>query len=216
MGADLPSHAHLIPFAIKLAYTAFIVVLIPVYLEHFGPTNFLFFCDAALLITLVGLWTESSLLLSTAAVGIVVPQSVWIIDFLLRLLGVKFVGLTDYMFRSSLPTYVRLLSLFHAWLPLMLVWLVCKLGYDRWALLAWVAISWLLLLASYFFAAKPPAPANDPERPVNVNYVFGVNSRGVQAWMPAWAWLAVVMAASPLISLPAHLLLERLAGRGPS
>jgi hypothetical protein len=73
-----------------------------------------------------------------------------------------------------------------------------------------------LLLASYFFAARPPAPANDPERPVNVNYVFGVNSRGVQAWMPAWAWPAVVMAASPLISLPAHLLLERLAGRGPS
>src|SRR3569833_1909460 len=103
MAADLSAHVPHIPLAIKVAYTAFVIVLVPIYLRHFGPANFLFFCDAALLITLAGLWTESSLLVSMAAVGSVVPQTVWILDFLLRLTGVKFVGLTDYMFQSSLP-----------------------------------------------------------------------------------------------------------------
>ena len=38
-----------IPIAVKLAYTAFCAVLIPIYLRNYGPTNFLYFCDVALL-----------------------------------------------------------------------------------------------------------------------------------------------------------------------
>ena len=40
-----------IPLAAKLAVTAFLAVLLPVYLHAYGPTNFLWFCDAALLLT---------------------------------------------------------------------------------------------------------------------------------------------------------------------
>ena len=47
-----------VPLWLKLAYTAFMVVLIPVYWRNYGPTNFLYFCDVALLITLVGMWIE--------------------------------------------------------------------------------------------------------------------------------------------------------------
>ena len=39
----------------------FVAVLVPVYLRDYGPTNFLYFCDVALLMTLVAIWTESSL-----------------------------------------------------------------------------------------------------------------------------------------------------------
>ena len=46
-------------------------VLIPVYLYRYGPTNFLYFCDIALLLTLVGIWIDSPLLISMCAVGIV-------------------------------------------------------------------------------------------------------------------------------------------------
>ena len=38
--------ARLIPLWLKLAYTAFMAVLVPLYLRNYGPTNFLYFCDA--------------------------------------------------------------------------------------------------------------------------------------------------------------------------
>lgn len=60
-----------IPLWLKVAYTAFMAVLIPVYWANYGPTNFLYFCDIALLLTLVGMWKESPLLVSMPAVGIV-------------------------------------------------------------------------------------------------------------------------------------------------
>ena len=39
----LTASTRLIPLWIKLLYTAFMAVLIPVYLHHYGPTNFLYF-----------------------------------------------------------------------------------------------------------------------------------------------------------------------------
>src|SRR5277367_2862397 len=45
-------------------------VLIPVYWYYYGPTNFLYACDLALILTLIGVWTESALLVSMCLVGI--------------------------------------------------------------------------------------------------------------------------------------------------
>src|SRR5436190_15867678 len=71
----------LVPLWLKLAYTAFVVVLVPVYLRNYGPTNFLYFCDTALFLTLASVWTENALPASMAAVGILVPQFFWCVDF---------------------------------------------------------------------------------------------------------------------------------------
>ena len=49
------------PWLLKVAFTAFMAVLVPVYLHEYGPTNFLYFCDVALLMTLVALWKEDPL-----------------------------------------------------------------------------------------------------------------------------------------------------------
>lgn len=57
-----PTKPHRIPLWVKLAYTAFVCVLVPYYLSAYGPTNFLYFCDVALLMTLAALWLESPLL----------------------------------------------------------------------------------------------------------------------------------------------------------
>src|SRR5215468_2185747 len=81
-----------IPLWLKLAYTAFMAVLVPIYLHNYGPTNFLYFCDVALIITLVGIWIESPLLVSMCAVGILAPQTLWVVDFLTRLFGVSLTG----------------------------------------------------------------------------------------------------------------------------
>src|SRR5438874_12781763 len=88
----------LVPLWIKIVYSCFLAVLVPVYWHYYGPTNFLYFCDAALLLTLVGIWIESPLLVSMCAVGILASQTLWVIDFIVGMFGVSLTGLTDYMF----------------------------------------------------------------------------------------------------------------------
>ncbi len=149
--------ARKIPLAAKVAVTAFLAVLVPVYLHTYGPTNFLWFCDAALILTVAGMWLESSLLISMCAVGILLPQCLWLADFGSNLLGFHFLNLTGYMFDPHLPLFTRGLSLFHGWLPFLLVWLLFRLGYDKRALLAWTGLAAGLVLVCYFFT--PPAGA---------------------------------------------------------
>ncbi len=43
----------------KRPYTAFMAVLIPIYLKNYGPTNFLYFCDVVAILTVVAIWLES-------------------------------------------------------------------------------------------------------------------------------------------------------------
>src|SRR3974390_1512619 len=116
-----------IPLWLQLAYTAFVAVLVPVYLRNYGPTNFLYFCDVALIITLVGIWIESPLLISMCAVGIIGSQTLWVIDFLSNLVGQPLTHMTDYMFMADHSRFLRGLSFFHGWLPFLLVYLVWRL-----------------------------------------------------------------------------------------
>src|ERR1700749_2616130 len=59
-----------VPLWLKLVFTAFMFLLVPVYWYYSGPTNFLYFCDMSLFLTLVGIWLESPLLVSMCAVGL--------------------------------------------------------------------------------------------------------------------------------------------------
>jgi hypothetical protein len=200
-----------IPLPLKLAFSAFMAVLVPVYWANYGPTNFLYFCDIALLLTLAGVWLESPLLVSMPAVGIVTPQFLWVVDFGLGLAGLHPTGMTDYMFDASRPLLLRGLSLFHGWLPFLLLWLVWRLGYDRRAFRAWTALAWGLMLVSWFFLPGPTPDAG--LTPVNVDYVFGLSDSAPQSWMPAWAWLATMMATLPLaLFAPAHVAMSRWRG----
>ncbi len=216
--ASLPAQPARIPLSARLALTAFATVLVPVYLDRYGPTNFLYFCDCALLMTVVGVWTASSLLISMAAVGIVAVQSVWMVDFLGHLLGLQVIGMTDYMFDAATPLPLRGLSLFHAWLPLLLLWLVHRLGYHPLALPAWTALGTALMIISYTCLPAPPAPPDHPLEPVNVNLVFGFSDQRPQAAMPAGWYLLLLLLGMPLLGyLPTHALLRwwcRPAGPG--
>ncbi len=203
-----------IPFWLKLTYTAFMVVLIPVYWHHYGPSNFLYFCDVALLFTLVGVWRESAFWISLPAVGILLPQLFWCVDFICELAGFKLTGMTTYMFDSHKPLYLRGLSLFHGWLPWLLLFLVARLGYDRRAFVGWSLLTVGLCLFCFF--CLPPAGAElaNPNLPRNVNYVFGMDDASPQTWLYAPAYLGVWMAVLILlVYLPTHLLLQRLFSR---
>jgi hypothetical protein len=202
-----------IPLWVKVVYTLFVCVLVPVYLKDYGPTNFLYFCDVALLITVPALWLESPLLASMPAVGIVAPQILWIVDFLLTALGLPGLGMTGYMFDEKYSLFIRFLSFFHFWLPFLLVWLVYQLGYDRRALFAWTILAWGLMLVCYFFMPGPPAPEWNPNLPVNINYVYGLSEKGPQTWMPPLAYLGLMLVVLPAgLFWPTHLVLAKLFG----
>src|SRR5882724_7769464 len=109
--ADLQMSHHKIPLGAKLAGAAFLAVLVPIYWHAYGPTNFLWFCDAALIFTVAGMWLESKLIISMCAVGILIPQGLWLVDFGGGLLGIHLLGLTNYMFDPRLPLFIRGLSL---------------------------------------------------------------------------------------------------------
>jgi hypothetical protein len=184
----------------------FVCILVPVYWAEYGPENFLWGSDIALFMTLAALWTESSLLASMAAVAVLLPELGWCIDFALRLIlgpeAVPTVG-TTYMFDPEIPLLVRGLSLFHIALPALLLWLVCRLGYDRRALLYQTLMAWVVIPATYVLT--------DPA--ANINWVHGFG-REPQSLMPGPLFLLLLMAIFALgVFLPTHLLLCRLFAR---
>lgn len=125
--------------------------------------------------------------------------------------GCSLTGLTAYMFRPTLTLFTRGLSLFHGWLPIMLVWLVCRLGYDRRALRAWSLLAAALVLFSYFFLPRPGAVLADPNIPVNVDYVYGFSDKEPQQWMNPALYVAVYLAALwGVVFLPTHAILRRI------
>jgi hypothetical protein len=160
-----------------------------------GPANFLWFCDLANFVVAVALWRESSLLFSSQAVGVLLIQLVWIVDFgAALLLGVHPVGGTEYMFDAAEPLWVRLLSLFHVFVPVLLCWALARLGHDPRGWKLQTAIAWIVLPVTFFFT--------DPA--LNLNWLrqpFGVE----QTLMPPLAYLVFCMVAYPLVLyLPTH------------
>ncbi len=199
-----------VPLAVKLAYSAFMAVLVPIYLHYYGPTNFLYICDVSLILTLVAIWPENALLISMCCVGVLALQTAWVVDFLVNLAGVSLTGITDYMFDASHSLFLRLLSLYHGWLPFLLVYLVWKTGYDRRAFWSWTILFWVLLPVC-FFLMPPPTP-NPGLTPVNINYVWGKDDHAAQTWVPPYVWLAGLMIGLPLLVFaPTHLVLGRIA-----
>jgi hypothetical protein len=201
-----------IPLWLKLAYTAFMAVLVPVYVANYGPTNFLYFCDIALLLTLAGIWTGNRLLVSLPAVGILIPQALWVVDFLVQLSGHRLTGMTGYMFNPNRSLFLRGLSLFHGWLPFLLVYLVARLGYDRRALPLWTVIAWSVCVICFYFLPPAGAHLSNPKLPANINYVFGFYDSHPQTWMDSAAYLGFWMLVLLVVAfIPAHLALRRLS-----
>lgn len=192
-----------IPLWLKVAVTLFVCVLVPVYWDQYGPGNFLWFSDIALLLTVPALWLESALLASMSSLAVMVLEVLWIVDFFVKLIaGISVTGLSKYMFDSKISLPVRALSLFHIALPLILFWMVHRLGYDSRALGAQTLLSWIVLPMSYLLT----------ERSENVNWVYGLRSQP-QRWMPAPLYVALLMALFPLvIYLPTHFLMRVLFG----
>ena len=209
---EKPARSPKIPTLLKLSYTAFMAVLIPVYWINYGASNFLYFCDVALMLALLALWTEKAIFSSMASVGILLPQLLWCVDFVAECTGAHFTGMTSYMFNENSPLFLRGLSLFHGWLPLLLIFLTARLGYDRHAYLAWSVLAVALCLVCYFFFPAAGAVPSNPKMPVNINYVFGFDDAKPQSFMPPDLYLITwIGALITLVYWPTHLVLKRFA-----
>lgn len=198
-GSALQLPENQISIWIKIAYTLFVLALIPIYWKHWGPANFLWFSDIALFLTVIALWMESQLLASMMAVGVLLPELYWNIELIVRLLtGKKLAGLTDYMWNKKHPLYLRLLSLFHVILPVMLILMLIQFGYAPSAIYYQTVFAWIILFLCY--KLTPPS--------ANINWTFGLGN-SPQHKIPSKHFLLLIMAAYPLfIFLPTHLLLQ--------
>ena len=147
-----------------------------------------------------------------AAVGILVPQMLWCLDFATELTGMHLMRMTSYMFDHNSPLHLRALSLFHGWLPFLLFYLVVRIGYDRRAFVAWATLAVVLCLIAYFFLPPAGVVLESKLIPRNVNYVFGADDAKPQTWMPAGAYLVTwITALTSLAFFPTHLFLKRFA-----
>jgi hypothetical protein len=140
-----------------------LAVYVPSYAVAYGWWNFLFLCNLGIFLSAVGFLFDSRLLLSSQALSALPIGFVWTLDYLGRVVtGEHVVGVTSYMWDPQYPFFTRALSLYHLAWPLLLLWCLRRVGYDRrgWRLQAAIATAILGLC----WALSPVAD--------NINYVF--------------------------------------------
>jgi hypothetical protein len=198
-----------VPLWLKGFHAAFLAVLVPAYWDYYGPANFLWFSDIALFVGLFALWLESPLLASTQAVSVGALESAWVLDFLLGLvLGRSPLGMSAYMFEPDRSLFIRGLSLFHLWLPVLLFWLVWRLGYDRRAWLAQTAVCSVVLPISYLVSDPKARP------PLNINWVFGPGTDPGKWPAPPLFLFGLMLFLPVCVYLPTHLILWKVCPVG--
>jgi hypothetical protein len=189
-----------IPVWLRWLALVWLLVWFPVYWRAWGPANFLHLCDVAVILTCIGLWTNSALLLASQAVSSVVIDILWALEVAAWLLFRRhFIGGTEYLFDPTCPLWIRLLSLFHIIMPLILLWSLSRLGYDRRGFRLQTAIALPVVIASRFVT---------PDK--NLNFAltapFFHRPLGPAPVHLAITYIAVVLA----VYLPTHLLFARL------
>lgn len=150
------------PAVLRWGAPIWLAVWIPAYWRTWGAVNFLHFCDIAIVLTCVGFFFDSVLLVSSQAVASILVDLTWIADVSCKLAtGHYLLGGTEYMFDAHYALWVRLLSLFHVAMPVLLLWAVWRYGYDRRGLALQSGIACIAFIASRF-----------TNHALNMNYAF--------------------------------------------
>jgi hypothetical protein len=174
-------------------------VWFPAYWHYWGWRNFLQLCDIAVFVAVAGYWLGSSELLSSQAVGFAVIALVWTADVGWRLaIGGHLIGGTEYLWDARYPLWLRLLSLYHIALPVLLLWSLRRTGYDArgWKLQAAIAAVAMIAAA----ALAPGLNYNMVERDPILARTWGPAPVHI-----AFIWLMLVAA----VYYPTHLLLKK-------
>ena len=192
-----------LPLSLKITWTVWVLAWGPLYWIYYGPQNFLYFCDLGNLLMVAALWLESPLIFSWMATGLLLFQSLYIIDLAGAVVtGVHLIGGTEYMFDGKVPLPVRLLSLFHVVMPPLLLWGVRRLGYDHRGWKYQTLTTWIVVPVCYWWRPQ-----------YDVNWARGPYFRE-QHVVPGLVYLTAYLVVIPLVVYwPTHLLLARFSGK---
>lgn len=185
-----------------LSYFAgiFLIVLIPTYLCYYGPQNFLWLSDIGLFLTCLALWLHSPLLMSMAAVGVMVLELIWCVGFFSELFfNFHVITLADYMFNPVYPIALRAISLFHVVTPVIWFFYLKQFGYRSRAIYYFIILYWCDLLLACLLT-------NPSE---NINWVFMPEFLGLK-FINSNVWLIILAIGFPLmIFWPTHLVYKK-------
>lgn len=185
-----------IPLYIKLAYTALVLIVILVYWKSWGPKNFLWFSDVAFFGLAVALWIKSPLIASIMIVMTILVEVAWHVDLLINLVvGKSPFGITDYMRNDDQPLFVRLLSMFHTPMLVLMIYLLAIWGYIPEGF--YYAMMLAVLVFFLTWLAKPQE---------NINWIYGF--KGINRKSLGKYYLVIIIAGYLfLFVLPTHFLL---------
>ncbi len=175
----------MIPPAVKWAAAMWLALWLPLHLVAYPAWTLAWWCAHGAILAVVGLCLGSRLILSWQAVALLVPMGLYVAEALARLVTGLRGGGTSYLFDAAIPAFVRALSLFHFGMPLLLVWAVRRVGYDRRALPLQLVAGTLVSLASLGIG------------PINLWYTRAAREQPLAAlllsplvlWAPAHLWL---------------------------
>lgn len=186
---------------------AWLAIWIPAYWRVWGWQNFLHLCDIAVILSCAGIIFGNRLLISSQTLATLVPCIFWSLDAAWRVVfHHNLMGGTEYLWDATKPLWVRLLSLFHIALPILLIALCARIGYDRRALAFQSAIAAGLMGISRWMGPTQ-----------NLNYTF-LDPVLHRALGPAPLHLTIIFACTVLLFyLPAHMVLVwKFSGRNDS
>jgi hypothetical protein len=191
---------HTFPDWLRWTALVWLVIWAAIYWHTWGVANFLHLSDVAVILTCIGLWSNSALLISSQAVASLAVDTVWTLDVAWKIFsGRHLIGGTEYLFDTNYPLWVRLITLFHVAMPPLLLWALHRTGYDRRGWMLQSAIALPVFIASRYTVSA-----------TNTNYAF-TDPFFHRAWGPAPLHVTVIFLFMLLVVyLPTHFLLRRL------
>jgi len=192
-----------LPSWLKVLWTVWVAVWIPLYYRQWGFSTFLWFCDIANLVILAALWTERPLLFSWQAVSVLLFQIAFTLDVVGRAVaGRHLIGGTEWVFDDSkIPLYIKFLSVgMHVASPPLLLWSIRRLGYDRRAIWCQIATVCVLLPICWW----------GWDATLNLNWVYKPFNKPQTMMAPALYLLVCIVGYVVLVFLPTHLVLRKL------
>jgi hypothetical protein len=190
-----------LPLALRIGALVWLAVWIPAYAYTWGWRNFFSFCDMAVILGCLGIAAQNALLVSSQALPAITVGVLWLADVVAALFWHKHpFGGTEYMFNGQVALWIRLLSLFHVWLPVVFVLVLRRLGYHRRALALQIALTAVLVTVGRLIEG--------PAKNLNYAYIDPVFHR--QLGPAPLHIVALTAGVTILIYLPSYLALRPL------
>ncbi len=185
--------------ALRVAILAWLLAYLPTYANAYGHWHFLQLCNLSVLLSCIGFFFRSRVLLSAQALGAIGIGALWLTDVTLFLATGRYLhGGTAYLWDEHIPWLARVLSIYHALLPLLLIAAIRRLGHHPRAFALQATIAGAVFLGTWLFL-------RDVE---NLNYMLAwPNGRVLfgHVWMHALATYALLCT---VVYAPTHLILR--------